>query len=85
MRRLLVLISVGLLLGCASSTKETFDAPPSAHDKCVYGCENEYSSCILDCEKTRRIGSGLDFCTEQCKATWAECNEQCLKERESAQ
>ena len=77
MRRLLVLISVGLLLGCASSTKETFDAPPSAHDECVYGCENEYSSCILDCEKTRKIGSGLDACTEQCKATWAECNEEC--------
>jgi hypothetical protein len=79
MRRLLVLMSVGLLLGCASSTMGTFDAPPSAHDECVYGCENEYSSCIVECEKTHRIGSGLDFCTEQCKATWAECNEDCSK------
>ena len=79
MRRLLVLMSVGVLLSCASSTKETFDAPPSAHDECVYGCENKYSSCILACEKTRKIGSRLDNCIKQCKENWAECKEDCSK------
>ena len=79
MRRLLVLMSLGLLLGCASSTVQKPEGPPSAHDECVYGCENEYSSCILDCEKTRKIGSGLDACIDQCKEKWAECNEDCSK------
>jgi hypothetical protein len=83
MRRLLVLMSVGLLLGCASSTMENLDAPPSEHDRCLYGCENDYSSCIPECDKTRKIGSELDACTEQCKEKWAECNEQCSKDRES--
>jgi len=55
MKKLLVLINVGLLLGCATSTMETFDAPPSEHDRCVYGCENEYSSCNLECDRTRSI------------------------------
>jgi hypothetical protein len=85
MRRLLVLITAGLLFGCASSTVQKPEGPPSHQEECVNGCLNEYSSCILECEKTRRIGSGLDFCTEQCKQQWAECNEQCSKDRESAQ
>jgi hypothetical protein len=79
MKKLLILMSVGLLLGCATSTKETFDAPPSEHDRCVYGCENEYSSCNLECDKTRRIGTKLDSCVKQCKENWAECNKQCSK------
>ena len=79
MRKLLVLVTAGLLFGCASSTVQKLEGPPSAHDECVYGCENEYSSCIFDCEETRKIGSGLDACTEQCKEKWAECNEQCSK------
>ena len=77
MRRLLVLISVGLLLGCAHSTVQKPEGPPSHQEECVNECLNEYSSCILECEQTRKIGSGLDFCTEQCKAKWAECNEDC--------
>lgn len=73
MRRLLVLITVGLLFGCAPSTVQKPEGPPSAHDECVNGCLNEYSSCILERDKTRKIGSELDACTEQCKQQWAEC------------
>jgi hypothetical protein len=79
MRKLLVLVTAGLLLGCATSTMEHFDAPPSEHDRCVYGCENEYSSCNLECDKTRSIGTELDNCVMQCKKNWAECKEDCSK------
>ena len=77
MRRLLVLMSLGLLLGCASSTVQKPEGPPSAHDECVYGCENEYSSCNLECDRTRSIGTELDNCVMQCKENWAECKEDC--------
>lgn len=79
MRRLVVLITAGLLLGCATSTKETLAPPPSSQDECEYGCLNAYSSCILECDKTRKIGSELDGCIDQCKEKWAECNEDCSK------
>jgi hypothetical protein len=77
MRKLLVLVTAGLLLGCATSTMETFDAPPSEHEQCVYGCDNEYSSCILECDETRSIGTELDNCIKQCKENWAECKVDC--------
>jgi hypothetical protein len=84
MRRLLLVIALVLLFGCAASNGPVPEGPPSLQEECVNGCLNEYSSCILDCEKTRKIGSELDSCTEQCKQQWAECNEQCSKDRESA-
>ena len=79
MRKLLVLVTVGLLLGCATPTVGTFDAPPSEHDRCVYGCENEYSACIPECDKTRSIGTELDICVKQCREDWAGCKEDCSK------
>jgi hypothetical protein len=79
MRRLLLVIALILFFGCAPSTVQKPEGPPSAREECVDGCLNVYSSCIPECEKTRDIGTELDNCIKQCKENWAECKENCSK------
>jgi len=79
MRKLLLVITLVLLSGCAGSNGPVPEGPPSLQEECLNGCLNDYSSCILECDKTREIGTQLDSCTEQCKQQWAECKEGCSK------
>ena len=79
MKRLLVLLSTGLLLGCGAppKPKPVLALPPSSQEQCVYLCLDDYAICILECNKTKDIGAELDNCVKQCKENWAECYEDC--------
>jgi hypothetical protein len=77
MRKLLLVIVLVSLFGCSPSAVQKPEGPPSSQEECEYGCLNVYSSCILECDKAREIGTQLDSCTEQCKQQWAECKEGC--------
>lgn len=79
MRKLLLVIALALLFGCAAANRPVPEGPPSLQEECVDGCLNDYSSCIPECDKTAAIGSKLDLCVQQCKKEWAECNEACAK------
>ena len=81
MQRLLILLTTGLLLGCAAAPepKPVPEPPPSAQDECMYLCLDDYSICILECDQTKDIGTDLENCVKQCKENWAACKEDCSK------
>ena len=79
MKKLLTVFALILVAGCAPSTVPKPENPPSHQEACVNGCLNEYSSCVLECDKTIAIGPKLDLCYQQCKEEWAECKEDCSK------
>jgi hypothetical protein len=79
MRKLLLVIALVSLLGCSPSAVQKPEGTPSSQEKCVDGCLNTYSSCIIECDKTVAIGPKLDLCIQQCKEKWAECKEDCSK------
>ena len=77
MRKLLIVFALVLVVGCASSTAPKLEGPPSTQEECMDGCLNDYSSCIIECDKTVAIGPELDHCIQQCKEKWAKCKEEC--------
>ena len=81
MKRILVLITTGLLFGCGAppEPKRMPEPSPSSQDQCLYLCLDDYSSCILECDETKDIGTELDNCVNKCKENWAECNEECSR------
>jgi hypothetical protein len=79
MRRLLLVIVLVSLFGCAASNEQSPEGAPSPQEECIDGCLNTYSSCVLECDKTVAIGPKLDLCFQQCKENWAECKEDCTK------
>jgi len=79
MRKPLLVIALVLLLGCAGSSEPVPEGPPSPQEECVDACLNDYSACILECDRTVAIGPELDLCVQQCKEKWAECKEECTK------
>jgi hypothetical protein len=79
MKKLLIVSALVLVAGCVSSTAPKPEGPSSPQEECVDGCLNDYSSCILECDKTVAIGPKLDLCFQQCKERWAECKEDCSK------
>ena len=79
MRKFLLVIALVLLFGCAGSNEPVPEGPPSPQEECVNGCLNEYSACILECDKTVAIGPELDLCIQQCKEKWVECKEECTE------
>ena len=79
MRKLLLVIALVSLFGCVGSSGPVPEGPPSPQEECVDACLNDYSACILECDKTVAIGPELDLCVQQCKDNWAECKEGCSK------
>ena len=79
MKKLLIVFALVLVVGCAPSTVPKPEGQPSLQEECVDGCLNDYSACILECDKTVAIGPKLDLCIQQCKEKWAECKEECTK------
>ncbi|MCG6916941.1 MAG: hypothetical protein LJE89_05260 [Deltaproteobacteria bacterium] len=79
MRKLLIIFALVLAAGCAPATVPKPEGPPSLQEECMDGCLNEYSACIIECDKTVAIGPELDHCIQQCKEKWAECKEDCSK------
>ena len=77
MRKLLLVIAIVLFFGCAACSGPVLEGPPSSQEECVGACLDDYSSCILECDKTEAIGAKLDSCYQQCKQKWAECKEGC--------
>jgi hypothetical protein len=82
-RKLLLVIVLLSFFGCSPSDVLKPEGPPSLQEKCLGACLNAYSSCILECDRTREIGTQLDSCTDQCKQEWAKCEENCSKKEKS--
>jgi hypothetical protein len=83
MRKLLLVIALVSLFGCSHSDVLKPEGLPSLQEKCRNECLNVYSSCIVECDRTREIGNQLDSCVDQCKQQWSECEENCSKEGKS--
>ena len=79
MRKLLLVFALVLVAGCSPATVPKPEGQPSLQEECMDGCLNEYSACILECDKTVAIGPNLDLCIQQCKEKWTECKEDCSK------
>ena len=77
MRRFLIILAL-LLPSCASVGPQN-----SSQNECVAQCENTYSACIFECERTQKIGTTLTSCVEQCKEIWGECHRSCTGEEKS--